>query len=133
MRGRRFDAVLADVPCSNSGVLARRPDARWRWSEPETARLACLEAFAPRESFPGARMRFVSAPRWTDDAIADAVRLAARRDPSLGEPHLASLCALYGGPRHAVTGERIFDGIPPAGRFDLAARNNDLSNHVLYM
>ncbi len=35
-----FDRVLVDVPCSNSGVLRRRVDARWRLRSEDIARLA---------------------------------------------------------------------------------------------
>ncbi|MFN0243310.1 MAG: RsmB/NOP family class I SAM-dependent RNA methyltransferase [Planctomycetota bacterium] len=41
---RGFDAVLVDVPCSNSGVLAQRPEARWRLSSDNLASLARVQA-----------------------------------------------------------------------------------------
>lgn len=35
-----FDRILIDAPCSNSGVLGRRADARWRWNTKRMKSLA---------------------------------------------------------------------------------------------
>jgi len=39
-----FQKVLVDAPCSNTGVLRRRPDARWNWSEQKLADLVKLQS-----------------------------------------------------------------------------------------
>ncbi|MFA6133837.1 MAG: transcription antitermination factor NusB [Phycisphaerae bacterium] len=55
-----FDLVLADVPCSNTGVLARRPEARWRFSDDDLGGLVRDQRFliAAAASFvrPGGRL-----------------------------------------------------------------------------
>lgn len=43
LRGEQFDRVLLDAPCSNTGVMRRRPDLRWRIEEKEIARLSALQ------------------------------------------------------------------------------------------
>lgn len=38
-----FDAVLADVPCSNTGVMGRRPELRWRLSPADLTELVAVQ------------------------------------------------------------------------------------------
>ena len=42
--GRRFDRILADVPCSASGVVRRHPDAKWLRRESDIAGFARTQA-----------------------------------------------------------------------------------------
>lgn len=89
-----FDAVLLDVPCSNTGVLQRRVDARWRLQEKEIARLAGLQTLILERAAdavrPGGRLVYstCSIDRQEDREVVDAF-LAEHADFSLVEDYLA--------------------------------------------
>jgi 16S rRNA (cytosine967-C5)-methyltransferase len=55
-----FDAALLDVPCSNTGVVRRRPDVRWHFSPAGRDELALVQAqilaAAARLVRPGGRL-----------------------------------------------------------------------------
>ena len=55
-----YDAVLADVPCSNTGVFRRRPDVLWRFSRSKLAELVELQSglldHAARLTAPGGKL-----------------------------------------------------------------------------
>ena len=72
---------------------------------------AANEYMASRE-IPAAAGKFVSDPRCTAQDIEAVIALARRKDATLTDEHAAALKKLFDGPRHAVTGERIFNGIP---------------------
>ncbi len=89
-----FDAVLLDVPCSNSGVLQRRVDARWRLSAGEITRLAALQLQILEQACaavrPGGRLVYstCSIDREEDRAVVDAF-LATHKDFTFVEEYLA--------------------------------------------
>jgi 16S rRNA (cytosine967-C5)-methyltransferase len=62
--GRSFDRILADVPCTGSGVVRRHPDIKWLRREEDVASLAA-QASALLESLwrvlcPGGKLLFVT-------------------------------------------------------------------------
>lgn len=92
--GGAFDAVLLDVPCSNSGVLQRRVDARWRLSAGEITRLASLQLQILEQACaavrPGGRLVYstCSIDREEDRAVVDAF-LSTHKDFTFVEEYLA--------------------------------------------
>ena len=89
--GKPFDAVLADVPCTASGIVRRHPDIRWLRRENDVRRTATLQARILdalwRTVAPGGRLLYVTCSVFplegTRQALefmqrhADAVRLDA--------------------------------------------------------
>ena len=76
-----FDLVVADVPCGNSGVFRRRPDAMWRYSPERQKELAELQMSildeAARLVSPGGQLVYSSCsiePEEDDGLVAAFLR-----------------------------------------------------------
>ena len=74
--------------------------------------MAAANEFMAAREIPAAAGKFVSDPRCTPQDIEAVIALARKKDASLTDDHAAALRKLFDGPRHAVSGERIFNGIP---------------------
>lgn len=74
-----FDAILVDVPCSNTGVLGKRPEARWRITPDGMRELARIQANLLGRSLerlaPGGRLLYSTCSIEPDEnrAIVDQV------------------------------------------------------------
>ncbi|HMO63639.1 MAG TPA: hypothetical protein PKE47_00150, partial [Verrucomicrobiota bacterium] len=73
-----YDAVLVDAPCSNSGVMRRRIDLRWRLQEAEFTRLCrqqlTLLGQAARRVRPGGRLIYSTCsiePEENEDVVQE--------------------------------------------------------------
>jgi 16S rRNA (cytosine967-C5)-methyltransferase len=83
IHAHQADLVVLDVPCSNSGVLARRLEARYRYSAESVASVVALQ----REIFEGARP--LLAPGGAILYITCSIELAENEEQvrSLSEAH----------------------------------------------
>ncbi len=52
LRNRRFDRILLDAPCTNTGVMRRRVDVRWRLRPDQFARMASEQLAIARALVP---------------------------------------------------------------------------------
>ena len=52
LRGRMFDRILIDAPCTNTGVMRRRVDVRWRLRLDDFARMAAEQRAIVEAVFP---------------------------------------------------------------------------------
>jgi 16S rRNA (cytosine967-C5)-methyltransferase len=43
LKGKKFDRILADVPCSGFGTLRKNPDLKWRRGEVDIQRMSALQ------------------------------------------------------------------------------------------
>ncbi len=83
-----FDRVLVDAPCSNTGVLRRRPDARWRWNADHLKQLVGLQAqildAAAPFVVPGGRLVYSTCSNETEEN-GDQVAAFLARHPDFAE------------------------------------------------
>ena len=91
--GKFFDRILADVPCTASGIVRRHPDIRWLRRKGDAAQLTTLSAQILDNLWkmlrPDGKLLFVTCSLWPQEseaqAAAFAVRNQARRLPAPGQ------------------------------------------------
>jgi 16S rRNA (cytosine967-C5)-methyltransferase len=82
--GRKFDRILADVPCTASGIVRRHPDIRWLRRKADTHQLATLSAEILDNLWqmlqPNGKLLFVTCSLWPQESEAQAAAFAVRHD-----------------------------------------------------
>lgn len=125
-----YDGIVARVPAHcraplhayflwNHQILARCP-----FSEAQKKQvIAAANTHAEARETAQTAGRVVSDPRCTPADVEAVIALARANDSTLGEAHAEALRKLFDGPRHALTGERIFGGVPLGSSWDNAVGN----------
>lgn len=114
-----YDGIVAHIPAHcrtplhayflwNDQILGQ---CQFTESQEASIVAAGNEYMAPREA-PDVAGKFVSDPRCTNEDIEAVVQLAMKKDPTITPAQADGLRKLFDGPKHPVTGERIFNGVP---------------------
>ncbi len=130
-----YDGIVANIPAHcrtplhayflwNFQILKRCPFTE---SQEKSVISAASQFMAPRE-VPLVAGKIVSDPRHSEQDVEEVIALAMQKAPTLTAAHAAALRKLLDGPRHAITGERIFDGIPMGCSFEAATGHLYLFN-----
>ncbi|NMF87952.1 16S rRNA (cytosine(967)-C(5))-methyltransferase RsmB [Aromatoleum petrolei] len=85
--GRPFDRILADVPCSASGVARRHPDIKWLRRADDIGRFAAqqaeiLDALWPT-LMPGGKLLYVTCSVFDEENTRQVARFCARHPDAL--------------------------------------------------
>lgn len=85
--GKPFEAVLADVPCTASGIVRRHPDIRWLRRENDVRRTAVLQARILdalwRTVAPGGRLLYVTCSVFPLEGVRQALEFAQRHPEAI--------------------------------------------------
>ena len=80
--GRAFDRILADVPCTASGIVRRHPDIRWLRRKADAGQLAKVAQGILDNLWsmlrPGGKLLFVTCSLWPQESEAQAAAFAVR-------------------------------------------------------
>ena len=80
--GRPFERILADVPCSASGVVRRNPDIKWLRRSDDIPRFAAQQAEILEALWqtlaPGGKMLYATCSVFADENGAQIAAFAAR-------------------------------------------------------
>lgn len=80
--GKLFDAILADLPCTASGIVRRHPDIRWLRRPEDSAKLARQSARILDNLWqllkPGGKLLLVTCSLWPEESAQQADAFAVR-------------------------------------------------------
>jgi 16S rRNA (cytosine967-C5)-methyltransferase len=110
--GRPFDLILADVPCTASGVVRRHPDAKWLRRESDIGSFARQQARLLASLWPclarGGRMLYATCSVFRDENEAQVDAFMVKHADALRE-------ILTFAPDVAARGGQLLPSLPGAG------------------